>query len=124
MNFLPRSLSALLLALAPLGAQAPAPEVPFTFAALEVMVDPGGQGLAAWQVEIVSAAPSTKVVGVEGGESSHYAAAPYYDPKALRGGRIILARFSTDDGPPHRGPALPGSTWSTSPAVRPTAQSG
>ena len=31
------------------------------------------------------------IVGVEGGDAPAFAAAPHYDPKALAGGRIIIA---------------------------------
>jgi hypothetical protein len=66
------------------------------FTAVEVYVD-SPQPLAAWQVEIRTDAT---IVGVEGGEPKAYAEPPYYDPKALQGGRIVLAAFTTDSAPP------------------------
>jgi len=35
------------------------------------------------------------IVGVEGGTSDGFRDPPYYDPKALAGGRIVLAAFNT-----------------------------
>jgi hypothetical protein len=66
------------------------------FTAVDVYVD-SPKPLAAWQVEIRTDAT---IVGVEGGEPKAYAEPPFYDPKALRGGRIVLAAFTTDAAPP------------------------
>ena len=70
------------------------------FRALDVFVDSGAEPLAAWQIEIISSDPRSKIVGVEGGDTKHFAPAPYYDPRALEGGRIIIAAFTTEEGPP------------------------
>ncbi len=59
------------------------------FAVVDVWIDSGKLGLAAWQVEVTGDA---KVVGVEGGAD--------YDPAALEGGRIVLAHFTLDEKPP------------------------
>jgi len=67
------------------------------FVALDVYVDTGDTPLAAYQIEIVTKA---LIVGVEGGEPAFYSEPPYYDPRALRGGRIILAAFTTAVKPP------------------------
>lgn len=67
------------------------------FAAYDVVVDAGEKPLAAYQLEIRGGG---QVVGVEGGEPRPYASAPYYDPAALQGGRIVLAAFTPDDGAP------------------------
>ena len=66
------------------------------FTAVDVYID-SPKPLAAWQVEIRTAAT---IVGVEGGEPKAYAEPPFYDPKALQGGRIVLAAFTTDAAPP------------------------
>lgn len=66
------------------------------FTAVDVWIDTP-RPLAAWQVEIRTSAP---VVGVEGGEPTAYAEPPFYDPRALQGGRIVLAAFTTDPAPP------------------------
>ena len=91
----PRTISLLVLvfalALLPLTAGA---EAPPRFRPVEVWLDAGAEPLAAYQVEITADADA-KVVGVEGGAASAFAAPPRYDPAALQGGRIILADFST-----------------------------
>ncbi len=86
----------LALALAALPAQEP--EV--RFVAYDVFIDTGGQALAAYQFEAVCDEAKGKVVGVEGGEGPHYQEAPYYDPGALQGGRIVVAAFTTEPGAP------------------------
>jgi len=70
------------------------------FRPVDVWLDSGGQPLAAYQVEI-TAGPDAAIVGVEGGAGA-FAEPPHYDPAALRGGRIILAAFTTTAGAPQR----------------------
>jgi hypothetical protein len=36
-----------------------------------------------------------KLVGIEGGEPAPFRSAPYYDPAAMQGERVILGAFST-----------------------------
>lgn len=67
-----------------------------SFTAVDVYVD-SPRPLAAWQIEIRTAA---EVVSIEGGEPKAYADAPFYDPKALQSGRLVLAAFTTDAAPP------------------------
>jgi hypothetical protein len=69
------------------------------FTHVDLVLDSGGAGLHAWQVELVDPSGRAKVVGVEGGDDGAWSAAPYYDPAALQGGRIVLAAFSLDGGP-------------------------
>jgi hypothetical protein len=64
------------------------------FTAVEVWID-SPRPLAAWQVEVRT---SAQVVGVEAGQAP--AEPPFYDPRALQGGRIVLAAFTTDAAPP------------------------
>ena len=74
-------------------------DVAVRFGAVDVMVDTGTKKLGAYQVEVVT--KNAKVVGVEGGESIAFNPAPYYDPAALQGGKIVVAAFSTDDALPN-----------------------
>jgi len=65
------------------------------FAAVDVFVDAKSASLAAWQVELDAERKGIQIVGVEGGEHAAFAKPPYYDPKALKDDRIVLAAFST-----------------------------
>ena len=65
------------------------------FEAVDVAVDSGRTPLAAYQFEFTAPADRVTLVGVEGGESAAFAAAPYYDPAALMHDRVIVAAFST-----------------------------
>jgi len=65
------------------------------FRPVDIYVDAGDQQLAAYQVELVVEEGSAQIVGVEGGEHAPFANPPYYDTRALMGGRIVLAAFST-----------------------------
>ena len=67
-----------------------------SFTAVDVWIE-SPRPLAAWQVDIRT---SAQIVGVEGGEPKCYAEPPFYDPKALQGGRIVLAAFTTESAPP------------------------
>jgi hypothetical protein len=71
------------------------PKAAITFGTLDVYVHVNG-ALGAWQVELEAERAGAKIVGVEGGEGV-YANAPFYDPKALQGGRIVLAGFSLEE---------------------------
>src|SRR5687768_51007 len=66
------------------------------FVAMDLVIDPKGEGLAAYQVEITAPA-GVKIVGVEGGQHPEFRKAPYYDPKAMQSERLIVAAFSTAD---------------------------
>lgn len=57
---------------------------------VDVYVDSGVQPLAAYQIE-VTVDGDAMIVGVEGGDVPAFAPAPHYDPRALAGGRIIIA---------------------------------
>ncbi len=65
------------------------------FAPLHIYLDSANQSLAAWQFELKATSGQIKIVGVEGGQHSAFAEAPYYDPAALANNRIIVAAFST-----------------------------
>jgi hypothetical protein len=66
------------------------------FVAMDLLIDPRGEPLAAYQVEII-ASRGVKIVGVEGGEHPEFRKAPYYDPKGIQHERLIVAAFSTAD---------------------------
>lgn len=70
------------------------------FAAVDVYMNSGDRPLAAYQIEIVGESKNAKIVGVEGGEATAFKAPPYYDPAALKGGRIIIAAFTLTETPP------------------------
>lgn len=69
------------------------------FTWVDVYIDSADRGLAAYQFEVTTAA---KIVGVEGGEVPQFKDAPYYDPAALHGGRIIIAALTVDEAPKGR----------------------
>ena len=80
-------------AFAPAGAQE-SPTIRFTY--VDLYLDSGEAALAAWQLEFAAETGDVKLVGVEGGEHAAFKHAPVYDPKALQGGRIIVAAYSLD----------------------------
>lgn len=69
------------------------------FRAYDVVVDPGGRPLSAYQVEISYDRDACSLVGIEGGEKP-FARAPYYDPRGLTAGRVVIADFTTAPGAP------------------------
>jgi len=71
------------------------------FVAVDVYVEAGEKKLAAWQVEI-STDDRAAIVGVEGGAPAAYREPPTYDPKALQGGKIVLAALTTGEAPSGR----------------------
>jgi hypothetical protein len=83
----------LLLPLLCLGAAEPASR--FTY--VDVIIDPQGQPLAAYQFEFTAELGQISLVGVEASDHPAYLKHPaYYDPAALSGSRIILADYSLD----------------------------
>jgi len=85
------------------GAPATGSNTPTRFEAFDIYIDAGATPLAAYQLEL-KATGDTKAVGIEGGESAAFSAAPYYDPAALHDGqaqeRIVLAAFNTGNDLP------------------------
>lgn len=73
-----------------------------TFAAFDVFIDPRGEALAAYQVEVRAevgaAAGEIKIVGIEGGETAAFADAPYYDVRAMQSERAIIGALARDLG--------------------------
>jgi len=68
------------------------------FVPVDVYVDAGSKHLGAYQVEVES--KDATIVGLEGGESKAFNQAPFYDPAALQGKKIIVAAFSTEEDLP------------------------
>ena len=66
---------------------------------VDVYIDSGDRPLAAYQVE-VTVDGEAMIVGVEGGDVAAFAAPPHYDPRALAGGRIIIADLDLGDDLP------------------------
>lgn len=68
------------------------------FVGFDVLIDPHGRALGAYQVEIVALeGVVATLVGVEGGDGA-YGHAPYYDPAALHGGaveRVVVAGIAS-----------------------------
>ena len=69
------------------------------FRPVDVWVETGSQPLSAYQLEVHYNAATAYLVGVEGGDGV-FAEAPYYDPRGLTGGRIVLAAFTTESTAP------------------------
>jgi len=67
------------------------------FEAVDIFVDSAEQSLAAWQLELTGTMPGVEIVGIEGGEHPAFRNPPYYDPRAIRNNRVILAAFQVRD---------------------------
>ena len=81
---------------APLLAQETPADTGVHFRTVDIYVDSGSTPLAAYQIEFSVTNVVTKIVGVEGGQSSAFREAPFYDPKAMQQERVIIAAFSTE----------------------------
>jgi hypothetical protein len=64
------------------------------FSTVDVLIDPHGSDLAAYQLEFVADPARVTLVGIEGGQHPAFKVPPYYDPKALAGNRVILAALN------------------------------
>ena len=69
------------------------------FQAMDIFIDSKTEALAAFQVDVRYEKDRVKIVGLEGGETESYQEPPYFDPKGMEHGRIILAGFTLDDPP-------------------------
>lgn len=65
------------------------------FAAIDVFVDSGTKPLAAYQFELASQTEGVEIVGIEGGSHAAFSNPPYYDPRAMKNNRVILAAYHT-----------------------------
>ena len=78
-----------------------APAAAPRFAAVDVLIDPQGRPLAAYQFEFATEVGQVSLVGIESGEAGAFAARPpYYDPAALAGNRVIVGDYSLADDLP------------------------
>jgi len=68
------------------------------FRAVELEVDSGSAVLAAYQVEVLYDPAAVSLVGIEGGDEP-FAAPPYYDPRGLTAGRVVIAAFTVGARP-------------------------
>ena len=74
---------------------------PTRFVAANLMIDPGGLPLAAYEVEVTAEKGAISLVGVEQGDHAAYSARPpFYDPRALAGRRIIIGDYTLSAGAP------------------------
>lgn len=67
---------------------------PRVFSVLRLEIDPSGAELSGWQLRADFGKSDARIVGIEGGASPAFTAPPYYDPRALNGGEIVLAALA------------------------------
>jgi hypothetical protein len=70
-------------------------DAPVRYVRWAIELEVGATPIAAYQVELVVRSGDATIVGVEGGTSEGFREPPFYDPRALAGGRIVLAAFDT-----------------------------
>jgi hypothetical protein len=70
------------------------------FATVDLLIDPHGSDLAAYQLEFLADPARVTLVGIEGGQHPAFKVPPYYDPKALAGNRVILAALNAGNDLP------------------------
>lgn len=77
----------------------PGPLAGPTFVSVRIAIDPRGEPLAAYQVELDTAGADFLVVGIEPGDVPAYPREPYYDLNANQRNtdRLILANYSVAD---------------------------
>ncbi len=68
-----------------------------SFRAIDMYVDSGDTPLAAYQIELSYDGERMKIVSLEGGATEGFKPAPHYDRKGLKGGRLIIAAFTSTD---------------------------
>ena len=66
------------------------------FAVFDIFLDTSGEPLAAYQLKVSDRNAAVKIISVEGGEHTSFAAAPKFDPKAIQRDVIKLAAISLD----------------------------
>ena len=76
-------------------AEYPTEEPKVRFAPMQVYVDSGEQGLAAFQFELKAVRGQVQIVGIEGGEHKAFEEPGYYDPAAMANDRVIIGAFNT-----------------------------
>lgn len=65
------------------------------FCAVDIYVDSKNAPLAAYQLEFSATNGVAKIIGIEGGDSAAFHEPPFYDTKAIRHERVIIAAFNT-----------------------------
>lgn len=72
---------------------------PVTFVSVQLLIDPNGRPLAAYQLELDSAGAEFQVVGLVASPHAAYTREPYYDLNANHRNtdRLILANYSLAD---------------------------
>jgi len=73
---------------------------PARFEAIDIEIEAPDDPLAAYQIELFDRSGRMQIAGVEGGDPAAFREPPYYDPRALRESRIVLAAFSTSEDLP------------------------
>jgi len=66
------------------------------FRRFDILIDPKGAPLAAYQVELIREAGDGVIAGIEGGDAAPFGEPPDYDREAMSRDRIILAAYTTD----------------------------
>lgn len=89
------SLTATLLLLVAAGGRERSPGP--NFVPVDVYVDSGAEQIVAYQLELTYDRGKVQVLSLEGGDPEAFGDAPHYDPAGMRGGRIVIAAFTTDD---------------------------
>ena len=90
-----RRIAALILMALAANALAGEAPAPVTFGYVDIYLDSGEAALAAYQVDFSAEHESARIVGVEGGDHAAFGAAPYFDPAATGGERVVIGAFST-----------------------------
>jgi hypothetical protein len=69
-----------------------------SFSQYDIYIDSGKSKLAAWEMEIYYDPKECSIVGIEGGNTKAFPAnrPPFYDPKGMKTGKIIIANFCAD----------------------------
>jgi hypothetical protein len=65
------------------------------FGVVDIYIDSGEQGLAAYQFEFKLRKGDVQIVGIERGDDAGFHDPPYYDPAALTQQRILVGSFKT-----------------------------
>ena len=66
-----------------------------SFVAVDLYVDSGNTGLAAYQIHFRSETGGIRITGIEGGEHERFAEPPFYDSRAIQNDRVIVGAFTT-----------------------------
>jgi hypothetical protein len=67
------------------------------------MLDTGRHALSAYQVEVRYDRRRVRIVGLEGAGKMAFKEPPFYDPKGMSGGRLVVGAFTTGDASAPKG---------------------